>query len=331
MTAHGINATDGPDGPDGSAEQRPGPVPGGTAADAPLALAPGATVVQVSDTHLSRQVSRTQRAWVDIVRYCDRTRPELVVHTGDVVHDDPDAEEDHEFAAAQLRRLTVPYRVVPGNHDIGDTAPDPYRGAVTAERLARYRRWHGPDRWSATVADWLLVGLNSQLLGGDLPAETQAQWDWLEGLVTRHPDRGLALFLHKPPCIQSLDEPLFVNKSIAPAARRRLLDYARQGTLRLIGAGHLHEFTTLQSYGVGIVLAPSAGLTPAGAETWGIGLRRNGIVEYRFRTSSVAYRMLTSADLLPPRLEPGPESESAFPVAAGNGHGSPTGRRGAQG
>nr|WSY48842.1 metallophosphoesterase [Streptomyces sp. NBC_00886] len=314
----------------GAVEQRPGLKFGEAAADEPVALAPGATIVQVSDTHLSPQVSRTQQAWGDIVRYCDRTRPGLVVHTGDVVYDDPDVEDDHEFAAAQLRRLTVPYRVVPGNHDIGDTAPDPYRGSVTAERLARYRRWFGQDRWSATVADWLLVGINSQLLGGDLPEETRAQWDWLEGLMEAHPDRWLALFCHKPPCIESLDEPLFVNKSIAPAARRRLLGYAQQGRLRMISAGHLHEFTTLQSHGVSIVLAPSAGLTPAEAETWGIGLRRNGIVEYRFRKSSVAYRMLTAADLMPPPLRPEHEGEAAIPVAAGKGHGGTPGPRGAR-
>ncbi|MFG1710960.1 metallophosphoesterase family protein [Nonomuraea sp. M3C6] len=302
-------------------EQRPGFDVDGATEHEPLRLNPGATIVQVSDSHLSPHVAQTQRVWQDIVRYCDRTRPELVVHTGDLVYDDPDAEEDHEFAAAQLRRLTVPYRVVPGNHDIGDTAPDPYRGQVTTERLARYRRFFGTDRWSATVAGWLLVGINSQLLGGDLPEEGEAQWDWLDMLVDSHPDRQLALFLHKPPCIQSLDESLFVNKSIAPAARRRLLGYAERGVLKLIGSGHLHEFTTLQSHGVTVVVAPSAGRTPVGAETWGIGLRCNGVVEYRFRRSSVSYRLLTAADLLPPRL--GAERRE---VPAGNGHGAASGR-----
>src|SRR5947209_5170990 len=125
------------------------------------------TILHVSDTHLSTGFTAGARIWTNLVRYTEMTRPDLVVHTGDVVHSDP----DHEFAAFQMRRLTIPWRIVPGNHDVGDTEPDPYRGLVTEERLARFRRHFGTDRWTVVIGGWQMIGVNSQLFDSHLAEE----------------------------------------------------------------------------------------------------------------------------------------------------------------
>jgi hypothetical protein len=52
-----------------------------------------------------------------------------------MVLDDPDAEEDHAFARAQVERITVPWRAIPGNHDVGDTQPRPYKDQAVIRTL----------------------------------------------------------------------------------------------------------------------------------------------------------------------------------------------------
>jgi 3',5'-cyclic AMP phosphodiesterase CpdA len=120
-------------------------------------------ILQVSDTHLSPEFAASTEMWTAAVRSIEKSRPDLVIHTGDVVYDDPDSDRDHEFAAFQMRRLTTPWRIVPGNHGIGDSEPDPFRGPISQERLARFRRHFGSDRWSVAIGGWQLIGPNSLL------------------------------------------------------------------------------------------------------------------------------------------------------------------------
>jgi len=106
-------------------------------------------------------------------------------------------------------RLPVPWRAVPGNHDIGD---NPWAGAPAGSAVdaARHQRWldtvgadHwldivGADHWLATVGGWIVLAVNAQLLDSGLEAEA-AQWAWLEERIGRHRGRQpIALITHKP-------------------------------------------------------------------------------------------------------------------------------------
>lgn len=255
------------------------------------------TVLHVSDTHWSPEFGAGTQMWTAAVRYIEKTRPDLVIHTGDLVHDDPDNDRDHEFAAFQMRRLTTPWRIVPGNHDIGDSEPDPYRGLISEERLARFRRHFGPDRWSVAIGGWQLIGLNSLLFDNHLTAEEAEQWDWLQERLGEAAGRPVGLFMHKPPAVNSLDEDLHVNKSIGLKSRSRLLALAESGTVKLIGSGHLHEHVVLNSCGALLVGAPALGPIPRATEAWNLGLRCNGLIEYRFSGASMRVRLLREADL----------------------------------
>lgn len=255
------------------------------------------TVLHVSDTHMSPDFDPGKAMWTAFVHYAEKTQPDLVIHTGDVVHDDPDRDTDYEFSEFQMRRLTTPWRIVPGNHDIGDTDPDPYRGLITPERLARFRTHFGSDRWSVAIGGWQLIGLNSQLFDNHLVAEEAEQWAWLDQQVEDAGNHPIGLFMHKPPCINALDEDLFVNKSIGLRSRKRLSDLVDAGIVKLIGSGHLHEHVTLYSGGALLVGAPAVGPIPAGEETWRLGLRCNGVVEYRLSGHTVRVRLLTEHDL----------------------------------
>jgi len=258
------------------------------------------TILHVSDTHLSPDFPASTEMWTAAVRYAEKSRPDLVIHTGDVVHDDPDSDRDHAFAAFQLRRLTTPWRIVPGNHDIGDSEPDPFRGLVSPVRLERFRRHFGADRWSVAIGGWWLIGLNSLLFDtrlGAEEAEEAEQWNWLEERFREADGRPVGLFMHKPPAINSLDEDLHVNKSIGVTSRGRLLAMVESGGVKLIGSGHLHEHVVLYSHGALLVGAPALGPVPAGTAAWNLGLRCNGLVEYRLSEATVRVRLLREADL----------------------------------
>ncbi|WP_432850507.1 metallophosphoesterase family protein [Amycolatopsis sp. CA-161197] len=255
------------------------------------------TVLHISDTHMSPEHPLGRQMWTSVVRYTEKSRPDLVIHTGDVVHDDPDSDTDYEFAAFQMRRLTTPWRIIPGNHDIGDTEPDPYRGLTTPERLKRFRSHFGPDRWAITIGDWTMIGLNSQLFDNHLLEEETEQWAWLDEQLAGADGRPVGLFMHKPPSINTLGEDLFVNKAVGLRSRSRLHELARSGVVKLIGFGHLHEHVVLYSAGALLVGAPAIGAVPAGESVWQLGLRCNGAVEYRLSGDTVRVRLLREQDL----------------------------------
>ncbi|HEX6420490.1 MAG TPA: metallophosphoesterase, partial [Acidimicrobiales bacterium] len=71
----------------------------------------------VSDTHLSPRTPEADTNWDAVVRHVAATRPDLVVHAGDVSLDGALAPGDLDHARRRLDRLPVPWRAVPGNHD----------------------------------------------------------------------------------------------------------------------------------------------------------------------------------------------------------------------
>lgn len=111
-----------------------------------------ATILHVSDLHVGAREGPDVEASLAVL--VGRLRPDLVVASGDLTH--RGRRDQHERAAALLRRLGPPVVAVPGNHDI------PYRFP------ARFSRpWAEFERvWETTrpvhVSEGLcVVGVNS--------------------------------------------------------------------------------------------------------------------------------------------------------------------------
>ena len=102
-------------------------------------------VVQISDTHLSRDKPNFFGNWPPLAAWIASQHPDLVIHTGDVSFDGAGGEADLSFCANLMTELGIRTRAVPGNHDVGDArdANQPVNG----ERLGAWRRHFGPDRW----------------------------------------------------------------------------------------------------------------------------------------------------------------------------------------
>ena len=108
-----------------------------------------------------------------IVALSQQLAPDMVIHAGDISWDGASHPPDLGYAQAQLGRLHVPLRVIPGNHDVGDEPPGcPGSPLIEGDLLARYCDAFGADYWRVDQGGWTLLGVNGQLFGSGLPRET---------------------------------------------------------------------------------------------------------------------------------------------------------------
>ena len=127
-------------------------------------------IVQISDTHLSHLGGVTTANLRQIAAWVNTTlAPDLIVNTGDIVAAAPDQPLDRDWARAVHGAFHAPVVYLPGNHDVGEPGPAPWKGlGVTADRVAAHRAVFGPDQFAVRDGDWLVAGFNSELLGSGL-------------------------------------------------------------------------------------------------------------------------------------------------------------------
>ncbi len=204
-------------------------------------------VVQISDTHLSHRRAYGVPNVLAALRWLAADPPDLVVHTGDIVADDPDDTEERAFASGMLATVPAPLYAIPGNHDAGGfTGEEP-----TAARLAAWRATWGRDTFCTDSGRWRLVGANVYRLG-------EPEHDrWLTATLAT--ERPIALFLHQPICLVGPDQPDEGDWSLALELRRPLLAAMDGRPVRLVASGHLHCYRagTLPS-GIPTVWCPPA-------------------------------------------------------------------------
>jgi predicted MPP superfamily phosphohydrolase len=151
-------------------------------------------IVQLSDTHISHLGGTPVKNFWLLIDYINgELHPDLVINTGDVVILHPDSVEDRDTAWRLHQRVDVPLRVLPGNHDVGDTGEKPWMGlSVTSERIDGFKSTWGADRFvllglaADGAEDRAFIGINSQVMSSGLPEETE-HWEWLEsvGLMSK--------------------------------------------------------------------------------------------------------------------------------------------------
>jgi 3',5'-cyclic AMP phosphodiesterase CpdA len=239
-------------------------------------------VVVVSDSHLSARVADTGRNWSAALRYVDAVQPDLVIHVGDVSMDGARDAQDLSYARSQMDRLPAPWLAVPGNHDLGDTPsahidPD---DVVTADRVTRWCDLFGPDRWAADLGGWRLVGLNAQLFGTGLPAEAD-QWEFVarELAGSNGPQGRLVLVVHKPIAAARAELSAAPPYRFVPApAREGLWERAKDGGVRAVLSGHVHQCRAFQMDGVAQLWAPTTWAVLPESMQKTIGSKRCGVI-----------------------------------------------------
>jgi len=212
-------------------------------------------IIHISDTHLSPGKTHFADNWPPLAAWIRAEPPDLVIHTGDVTVDGAAVEADLSYAAELMQGLAVPFRAVPGNHDVGD--PGHPQQPVTDERLARWRAHLGPDRWTLDLAGFRLIGLDAMLLGSGHPEEW-VQSAWLEKAMERAAGRRIAWFLHRPLFLDDPGEGDTGYWSVKPEPRARLIELARRYSVSLVASGHLHRAHQTAHDGTRYVWGPAS-------------------------------------------------------------------------
>jgi 3',5'-cyclic-AMP phosphodiesterase len=250
-----------------------------------------ARVVLVSDTHLSPDAGYAQANWDAVVSYVAAAVPDLVIHLGDLSLDGAHDGGDLNYGRRQLDRLPVPWRAVPGNHDIGDN-PWPGSPAGITVDAGRQQRWLdlvGADHWSMTAGGWVLLAVNAQLLGSGLPAEA-AQWSWLQDQAGEHHGRRpVALITHKPVTATGTElaaAPPY--RFWPPPAHARLAGLFGGAPPALVMSGHVHQYRQLPLDGTDHLWVPTTwAVLPDQAQPV-LGVKRCGIVSLTLGTGAPA-------------------------------------------
>jgi 3',5'-cyclic AMP phosphodiesterase CpdA len=249
-------------------------------------------LVQLSDTHISHRGGTPAGNLSLLVDYLNNeVRPDLVIHTGDIVIADPDSDTDRQAARRLLARIDAPLLVLPGNHDVGESSENPWMGlAATSERVAGYIRAWGPDRFchlgdaASGTQDWAFIGVNSERMSTGLPEEDE-QWDWLAETARQVSGKSVAIFLHKPLWFSDGSR---AGITIAERDRERLISLFAGTALRVVANGHVHRYRhELRGDDILNVWAPSLTFAPPADPEHGLGPSRSGVVEYRIDGDAV--------------------------------------------
>jgi 3',5'-cyclic AMP phosphodiesterase CpdA len=256
---------------------------------------PDFRLTQISDPHLARRLPKLTENFHRVSEYIDTTRPDLVINSGDLAFDGPTNHDDLEFAKTLHDALPVEYRIIPGNHDIGDNptnvGPRPSQLVTEAGQQA-FLSVFGEDRWRFEAAGWCFIGLNSMVMNTGLAREAE-QFDWLALQLSAVGGKPLALFLHKPLYLNAPGDPELAASAvryIPQPARARLLEMFTTVDLRLVASGHVHQRRDFTRGHVRHVWAPSSGFIIPDPPQPVIGIKEVGLVEYVFQPDGFEVR-----------------------------------------
>ena len=213
-------------------------------------------IIQITDTHLSPTKLHFNGNWSPLIDWMADQKPDLIIHTGDFTVDGADVEDDLIFCRELMADLPAPMLCLPGNHDIGHLPAS--RQPVNTERLQRWRDHFGPEYWTLNFGQWLLIGLNSLIMGDGSVLE-EKQFHWLEQQLNHSEGCPVAIFAHKPLFIDSPDEGETGLWGIPPVPRQRLMELFARHHVQLHASGHLHRAWSGEAAGISYVWAPSAG------------------------------------------------------------------------
>ena len=177
--------------------------------------------------------------------------PDVVIYTGDQVNIVDNEEQWQLFTEiisgidADILQLHIP-----GNHDVA--FPD---GKVDS---APFVQRFGSDRFVSDHGDVRLVGINSNLIKYDAPAESEHR-EWLETVLSETPAENVKIiFSHHPFFITDVDE----EDSYFPIQRAKRRDYfdmfAANG-VDAVFAGHLHDNSAGEYEGIPMLTTTSSG------------------------------------------------------------------------
>jgi 3',5'-cyclic-AMP phosphodiesterase len=236
-------------------------------------------LAQISDSHLS-----TAKPFFNgnFERLSERLRleaPDLVVNTGDISLNGAEGISDLEAAKMMHDAIGVPYRVIPGNHDIGDNQASAHQVGVSEERRAQFVSVFGEDWWCLDVPGWRLLGVNALIMGGGLAAADR-QLEFIAEAARGAAGRAIMLLIHKPLYLDDPQEQEVGGRYLHPQPRAMLLEALGANKPSLIVCGHVHQYRDVQLEGIHHVWAPATAFVVPAEYQVTVGQRTVGYIEH---------------------------------------------------
>ena len=185
------------------------------------------------------------------VKKINALKPDLVIITGDLVHDRTNKAQWDEFRRITSQLSSKKVFVTPGNHDIGQ--------ATIGMDINEFKEMFGYDRFSLTYKKCCFIGFNSNLIKAGTPGMEEQQYEWLKNELSKASGaRQTFLFCHHPFFITNPDEPEeYFN--IKPELRQKYLALFSEYGVDAIFAGHLHKNSVAEIGNIKMITTSSAG------------------------------------------------------------------------
>ena len=227
-------------------------------------------IAQITDTHIKQpgrlayrrvDTAGMLKACVEAIMALD-PKPDVIVHTGDLVDFGTDAEYAH--LRALLAPLDIEMLAVPGNHD----AREAMRRAFPDHA---HLPPHGSLRFAVRRGPLRIVGLDTLVPGqggGDLSADDLV---WLQETLSDEPNVPTLVLMHHPPFVTGIAHMDRQGLACRSAFEEIV---ARHPQIQAILCGHVHRAAHAQVGGRAAMICPSPAhqvaldLTPDGPSAW---------------------------------------------------------------
>ncbi len=199
-------------------------------------------VAQISDTHICLPEPENSQRLLDLERAVEeinqlKTRPDVVVHTGDITH--WGTIEEYEAAHELLINLKVPLYAIPGNRDKRAAMGTVFGDAIGACEDPQFFQYV-LDQWSTRLI--MLDTLNENDRLGEFCAN---RMNSLASMLDADRDKSTVIFMHHPPFdVVQAPEPFQFDSRKTIEQLRGILDENPQ--VAGIFCGHSHRMVHAQ-------------------------------------------------------------------------------------
>lgn len=210
-------------------------------------------IAQVSDIHISDSphaligVVDNSAVFATTVAELNamKPRPDIVLLTGDLVNDGTVA--DYQVFRALLKKLEIPFRMIPGNHDnhtemvqvLGDLDNMGEEGAYIQHDVDEY-----PVR---------LIGLDTTMEGHHSGELCDQRIAWLSDRLDENTGKPTAIFMHHPPFDTGIWWMDGIGITRGVKAFEQLLEQHQQ--VKAVYCGHVHRLIQSTLGGVPVFVA----------------------------------------------------------------------------
>ncbi|MDM0056267.1 phosphodiesterase [Variovorax fucosicus] len=210
-------------------------------------------IAQLSDPHvrpagmLYHGVADSNRMLADAIRHLQQLdrRPDLVLLTGDLVEEG--RPEEYAQVRALLAALTIPWLVIPGNHDHRDN----FRAAFADQcRLPA----EGPLHYCDDAHPVRIVALDSCVPGRHHGHIEPDGLRWLHATLSADPHKPTLVMLHHPPFVSGIpymDDYRYMAPEPLEAVLRAF------DNIEIVLCGHVHRAMLRRWAGTVVCACPS--------------------------------------------------------------------------